>query len=205
MIEKRVYDAPQLCRQEILRYAGVKEAAPATEALLEECLREAKEKLTYRVCFRMISIEECAAMFPSGALQNTLVGCSSVLVFAATVGADLDRLIARYGSISPAKAHMLQAIGAERIEALCDTFCRDMQVSTHRFSPGYGDLPLTAQKEIFALLEPMKHIGLGLTGSLLMAPTKSVTALAGMGGKALAPTDKCSRCGKLDCDFRSTL
>ena len=80
---------------------------------------------------------------------------------------------------------MMQAIGAERIEALCDAFCDDMEkemgVSLRpRFSPGYGDLPLSVQKDIISLLEAPKRIGLSLNDSLLMSPTKSVTAFAGI-------------------------
>ena len=48
-----------------------------------------------------------------------------------------------------------------------------------RFSPGYGDFPLTAQRDIFAILDCPKRIGLSLNQSLLLSPTKSVTAVIG--------------------------
>ena len=44
------------------------------------------------------------------------------------VGADIDRLIAKHSRLSPSRALMLQAIGAERIEALCDAFCNDRRM-----------------------------------------------------------------------------
>ena len=50
-----------------------------------------------------------------------------------------------------------------------------------RFSPGYGDLPLALQREVFAALDCPRRIGLTLSDSLLMSPTKSVTALIGAG------------------------
>ena len=118
-------------------------------------------------------------------LQKNLAGCSSGLVFAATVGLGIDRLIARYARISPTKALLFQAIGAERIESLCEVFCRELsedqgEYLLHpRFSPGYGDLPLAFQKDIFARLDCPKNIGLHLNQSLLLSPTKSVTALVG--------------------------
>ena len=49
-----------------------------------------------------------------------------------------------------------------------------------RFSAGYGDLPLTVQREIFSQLNPDRKIGLTLNESLLMSPSKSVTAFAGI-------------------------
>ena len=75
--------------------------------------------------------------------------------------------------------------GLERIEALCDDFCNDIQNTLKtqlkpRFSAGYGDLPLDTQKQIFSLLNLSKNIGLTLNDSLLMSPTKSVTAFIGM-------------------------
>ena len=80
---------------------------------------------------------------------------------------------------------MFQALGAERIESLCDTFCNDMNNELGvrlkpRFSAGYGDLPLEVQKDIFRVLDCPRKIGLTLNDSLLMSPTKSVTAIVGI-------------------------
>ena len=102
-----------------------------------------------------------------------------MLLFAATVGLELDRLIARAQSGAPARALLLQAIGAERIEALADAVGGPTPGRTRRsaalavrprFSPGYGDLPLALQREIFAALDCPRRIGLTLGGSLLMTP-----------------------------------
>ena len=105
---------------------------------------------------------------------------------------------------------MLQAFGAERIEALCDVFCRDigkeLGVRTGpRFSPGYGDLPLDAQKMIFSVLDCEKRIGLFLNDSLLMSPSKSVTAFVGIGGEKKQHKNRCSFCQMRDCTFRGAL
>ena len=113
---------------------------------------------------------------------------SSVIFFAATLGIELDRLISKYSVLSPATALLLEALGNERIEALCDCFCEDMRVSREafgeilrpRFSAGYGDLPLEYQRKIFTLLDPPSRIGLTLNDSYLMSPSKSVTALIGV-------------------------
>ena len=91
----------------------------------------------------------------------------------------------KYSKISPSKALMFQALGAERIESLCDTFCNDMNNELGvrlkpRFSAGYGDLPLEVQKDIFRVLDCPRKIGLTLNDSLLMSPTKSVTAIVGI-------------------------
>ena len=49
-----------------------------------------------------------------------------------------------------------------------------------RFSPGYGDFPLDFQRDIFATMSLAKNIGITLNNSLLMSPSKSVTAVIGI-------------------------
>lgn len=217
VILTKTYDAPPVCEKEIWRYAACKSADSETTALLDACLREALPVLTYRVCYGEfpVKINGNACDFGvfsvcSEHLARSLNECKAVILYAATVGVDLDRLIAKHGRLSPAKALLLQAIGAERIEALCDTFCTDIAaergVGTRpRFSPGYGDLPLTVQRDIFSVLQPHKHIGLTLNDGMLMTPTKSVTAFMGLGGKQTISANPCSGCNKVDCTFRGAL
>ena len=110
------------------------------------------------------------------------------MVFCATVGVGIDRIIAKYNRLSPAKAVLLQALGSERVEALCDALCGEIALSvadeglecTRRFSPGYGDLPLDLQREIFTSLECTRRIGVTIGDNLFMTPTKSVTAIFGI-------------------------
>ena len=192
MILIKNYKEPPVCYKEILRYADVK--SPNNEILnvLNECLNEVKDKLAYKVCYIKTPLsvdgENCdfdVFKVNSENLAINLKDADEVIIFAATVGIEIDRLITKYSYISPVKAVMLQAIGTERVEALCNAFCKDMAenfygVLSPRFSAGYGDLPLETQKEIFTILNCEKHIGLTLNESLIMSPTKSVTAFAGI-------------------------
>ena len=197
----QTYPPSAFDKREILRYAGVKAGQTATDetlTLVDDCIRELEDKLCYKVCFceldvcrREGEIDLGFARVSSVSLEKNLSGCESVIVFAATVGIELDRLIARYSRISPAKAHMLDAIGAERIESLCDSFCADVKEQKRRlgmdirprFSAGYGDLPLELQRNIFATLDCHKKIGVSLSDSMLMSPSKSVTAIIGVASK----------------------
>ena len=177
MVYTKTYDAPPVDRREIMRYAGVRGDAPEIEAILDECLKESEDKLTYKLCYGEFPVSFFDSV-DSKDLKKHLEGCDKVILFAATVGIGIDRLISRYASISPTKSLLFQAIGAERIEALCDEFNSEFVGS--RFSPGYGDLPLEFQKEIFKVLDCPKRIGLTLNESMLMSPTKSVTAIIGV-------------------------
>lgn len=188
----KIFSEPAFSEKEILRYAGVKDADAQTLSLLESCVTEAKSSLRYKVCFTVLPLDIANDVCDFGAFKATshnlaknLSGCGSVLLFGATVGALLDRLIAKYGRLSPSRALMMQAIGAERIEALCDAFCAEFErengvALAPRFSPGYGDLSLDTQKDIFSIIDCNRNIGLTLTDSLLMSPSKSVTAFAGI-------------------------
>ncbi len=181
MIYTVSYEAPLINRSEILRYAGVKYSSAETEALLDRCL-DRLDCFSYRVCYTELPAKNIFNI-TSETLNTALRGCDSAVVFAATVGIEIDRLIARYSAVSPAMAVMLQAMGAERVESLCNTFCKDIargRSTKPRVSAGYGDLPLELQKDIFAMLDCPKRIGLTLNESLLMSPSKSVTAIFGV-------------------------
>ncbi len=218
-IYTKIYDAPPIDKDEILRYAGVRELTPDMEIILEQCLDEIDDKLIYRVCWGEFSLsaeedflDVGFAKLESKDLAKNLNGCSSVVVFAATVGIEIDRQIARYGAVAPTKALFFQAIGAERIESLCNLFCMKIEEEKQklgkgtrpRFSAGYGDLSIYVQNDIFRVLNPQKRIGLALGKSMLMSPSKSVTAIIGISDNAAEMKDRrdCKSCNKTDCSYR---
>lgn len=189
------YAPPPVNKSEILRYAGIRGKAPEFDNLLNDCLTEAEGQLIYKICWREFDIERSGELLDLGftkissaGLKKNLSECSSLVLFAATVGLGIDRLIARYSSVEPTRALMFQAIGAERVESLCDLFNKELSekyaalgfVTRSRFSAGYGDFPLAAQREIFTALDCPRKIGLTLNESLLMSPSKSVTAIIGI-------------------------
>lgn len=206
---------PAVDLAEMLRYAACRAPDEAVLTLAKESAAEGTKVLRPALCWRETplnvdgdTVDLGFTCFSSRKLADALWGCGRAVVFAATVGLDLDRLIARYGRISPARGLMMQALGAERIEALCDAFCDHLAEEyaplklRQRFSPGYGDLPLQAQRAIFDALQCHKEIGLYLNESLLMSPTKSVTAIVGIGGGETCTPGGCAGCGKTDCAMR---
>lgn len=215
----KFYDAPKINKKEILRYMGCKNNTEDIDSLIDDCLHETLSKLSYKVCYRQFAICQnenslnlSFMTINSHDLSKNLKGCENIIVFAATIGIEVDRLISKYGKISPAKSLCIQAIGAERIESLCNTFNNDIKsqlaeknlFTRPRFSPGYGDLPLTVQKDFFRVLDCTRKIGLSLNDSLLMSPSKSVTAIIGIckekTGCSLENT--CDNCKKQNCSFR---
>lgn len=195
MIRQVSFDAPPVSRREVLRYAGCKAETEEVSRLVDKCCEETEGRLSYRVCCDIYDLRRDGDTLSfanintqSDTLKTAFNGCGGVLVFGATVGAEMDRLILKYSHLEPSKALIMQALGAERIESLCDAFCRETaqeltrqgKTLLPRVSPGYGDIPLTMQKELFALLDCPRKIGLTLSEQLIMSPSKSVTALAGI-------------------------
>ena len=188
------FKAPPVNKKEILRYMKSGETQEVC-SLIKECLIEAEKVLSYNLVYEKFPIrffdesadngliDLCFAKVYSKDLHKNLRNFSEIILFAASVGIGIDRLIARYSILSPSKALCFQAIGAERVEALCDKFNDEIKAqyrkTAPRFSPGYGDLDLALQKEIFKAL-PMQKIGVSLGDSLLMSPSKSVTAIIGI-------------------------
>ncbi len=190
MIEVKTYNSPAISESEILRYAGTDDIELFSK--MSGILHEAESVLNYTVCFCKLNFTNhgdfcdfgsfCAR---SRSLSKCLYGASCAVVFLASIGHGIDRLIAKYSRISPSTAHFLHSFGTERVEALADVFCSEQEeISpcgiTRRFSPGYGDLELSLQKDIFKLLSPERHVGVYLGEGLLMSPSKSVTAIFGI-------------------------
>lgn len=189
----KTYTGLPVNRKEILRYSGC--PVNSYMPIIDECLAELPEDMQMKLCYTVfdakIDGENMNLGFTelsSKSLAVNLKGCEKICLFAATAGISIDRLIRKYTSTSPSKALIFQAIGAERIETVCNTFCAEFEeemrkdgfTTRPRFSPGFGDFPLSYQKDIFAVLDCPRKIGATLNDSMLMSPSKSVTALIGI-------------------------
>ena len=165
---------------------------------MEKALSLINGALSFRVGFMVVPLtwdEEGFPVFPfeqrSEKLKKNLEGCDRAVLFASTIGSGIDRLIRRYEKADPKMGLLLQGLGAERVESLCDAFndevkeiCEETgQTTRMRYSPGYGDLPIEVQKVFLPLLDAERRLGITLSESCLMAPSKSVTAIIGIAAK----------------------
>ena len=187
VVQRKEFAPPPVDRQEILRYALCRQPDDAALEMLERCLDAAAPVLSYRVCWMEVPVTVTGNTCDFGIFSLSsrrlalhLRGCKKAVIFAATIGLEMDRLIAKFGRLSPAMGLWMQAVGTERVEALCDTFCAELKSTRPRFSPGYGDLKLSAQTVIFDGLDCPRQIGLTLNDSYIMSPSKSVTAIVGL-------------------------
>ncbi len=185
------FTEPEVNMREILRYAKSGTDDTETARLVENCLAEALPKLTYKAVYTVANVlvtdSECnidGIVIRSIALAKNLSGARRAVLVCATVGLGIDRLVARYTRSRPTRALIMQAIGAERVEAVLDALTEELEKKygrlRPRFSVGYGDAPLEAQREMTERLDTAKTIGVSLSDNLIMTPTKSVTAIIGI-------------------------
>lgn len=215
-VEKATYSFAPVNFNEVVRYTGAKTADENLKNLIDDCASECEREnaVSFSVCFTEtpVSVKDGETDFSVFSLKSknlayALRGAKSALIFACTVGMGIDRLIKKYSEINPLRALVFQALGAERVETFIEIFIKDYEKNrgvrlSPRFSAGYGDLPLAAQKDVFNLLNPQKHLGLTLNDSLLMSPSKSVTAFAGINGTCEHYDCSCKDCVKSDCGYR---
>lgn len=101
-----------------------------------------------------------------------------------TIGSEFDVWQRRLSVLSAADALFSQRIGLEEVESVMDGLEREASSSLlagerllPRRSPGYAELPLTLSVEIVEKLDAARKIGVSVTESLLLVPSKSVTAV----------------------------
>lgn len=166
------------------------EVTEETSALLDECEGLVLGAQSLAAVYSIFSVSRGEgldlgfAKVNSKDLERSLSGCGEIILFAATAGMEIDRLILKYGRISPARAAVIQAMGAALIERWCDELCagftKEYGANKFRYSCGFGDLPLELQRDIFTALNLNKTLGISLSEGCLMTPSKSVTAIVGI-------------------------
>lgn len=186
----------KLNENEILLYLGYRGQEYTEE--LEEQIRRCEKKVVAaaepRLIWRRFSVDSAdfsALMLTGKDMEELLEGCQEAALMAVTLGQGIDRLLARNSVSNMADAVIMDACASAAIENVADHFETDLREEleaeglyvSDRFSPGYGDLPLSAQKQICAALDTGRKIGLSLSSSLLMIPGKSVTAVLGISDK----------------------
>lgn len=133
------------------------------------------------------------------------------VLFAVTLGAQVDRLIQRTQAGNMYDAVILDACASAEVERICDNteheiirqMLRDEEFLTMRFSPGYGDVPIEDSEKIIEALNATKNIGLSLTRSKMLVPLKSVTAIIGISEKREPRSKGCGGCTIKDsCRYR---
>lgn len=198
-------------REETLRYLGNQSLSPDNrmEKLIRECESEIIEKINPAYLYKKIEIAD-SRLIVGEDIKKHLSDCRCAVIFCATIGIDVDKLI-RFSQIEDmAKAVVFDAMASVAVEELCDKIEKEISetykdyFTTWRYSPGYGDYPIELQKKYLTILDAQKKIGLCANDSFLLTPTKSVTAIIGLSENPVnKKRSSCFNCNLVKtCKFR---
>ncbi len=186
-------------KAEALRYLGYAGQAIDDEmaVLIDEniaaCECEAKPGFVFRA-FPVEAGEDGVRLVGSSLvlegddIARHLAGAAECAVMACTLGLPNEAAAARRKARNPLDAMIYGAAGSSLVECVADA-CEAAIVAdaaarglrtNWRYSPGYGDLPLSLQPEIVRVLSADKRLGITATASDLLIPAKSVTAFVGL-------------------------
>lgn len=212
----------EIDKKEVLRYLGCKKTQVIEEtilSLIDSCIEELKSTVSMKSIYSIFdlsikgySIQIGDTFFiESKNLSKNLKECEKIILFAATLGSQPDLLMKRYTLTDMTRVAVLQAAAAAMIEEYCDKCQKKIEQEQEkkklylrpRFSPGYGDFDIKYQQQMISILDCPRKIGLTLTNSFILAPSKSVTAVIGLSQKKKNCHIKgCEVCNQLDCTFR---
>ena len=137
------------------------------------------------VAVRRAELERAAPIVARSTWMRTRLGGVEVVFLCGTIGAEFDAWQRRLSVLSAADAFLSQQIGLEAVEKVMDgleeEIRKEVEVEGRRLrprrSPGYGDLPIELSRTILNELDAPRKIGVSITDSNLLVPSKSVTAI----------------------------
>ena len=159
-----------------------------------DCARRAYALCEPRGRYRLLPIRQIEAegirledgtLVPGARFAALCGGQSWLWCAAVTVGAGL--VAAREALTSLTEQSIYDAVGSECADAAMDALqsharqlllSQGVALAPRRYSPGYGDMPLSVQR-LFDRYLDLNAMGVVLTDSFMMLPEKSVTAWAG--------------------------
>lgn len=133
---------------------------------------------------RLQELKAMAPIKPRGIWERGTLSGHDVFFLCGTIGQEFDIWQRRVSLMSASDAYFSQKIGLDAVEAVMDEIesqIKDALLEGERirprWSPGYGDHPLSLSIEILNKLNASKRIGVSITETMLLVPSKSVTAI----------------------------
>lgn len=173
---------------EVLRYLGYRgqELTPAILACVDEMTARCAEVSRPGAIWEAFTPADLR--LPGADIAHHLADAVEVVLVAVTIGHGVDRELRKLSLVDPLGQLVFDAAATAAVERLADETEATIRAVARergmycswRFSPGYGDLPLDVQPNLLARLNATRRLGITLTESNLMIPTKSVTAIVGI-------------------------
>lgn len=198
-------------REQAFRYMGFQENPGQTfQELADICEQKLLQAIRPRYTWKLFARKDLEFLLTGQDIRKHLEHCERIILFCATLSQNADTCI-RLAQTSDVLAGMMtDAMASALTEQFCDLAEAEIlrnfpdSYATFRFSPGYGDFPLTVQNDMLSLLQAQKTTGICLTESNLMTPRKSVTALIGLSDQPIEKKRKgCAGCNlSQKCPYR---
>lgn len=211
----------QLDKNEALRYMGHRgeDIDEQLDKLITKCekevLRCVKPRFVYKVCDisreeKGILVKDTNLFLTGNSIKKHLDGCDKAVLMAVTISADADRLIRIAQIRDMAEAVVIDSLCSVAVEQACDRAELIIKeenpgyYQTFRFGLGYGDLPISLQGQFLHVLNAPKQIGLNVSSTDMLTPTKSVTAVIGLSKNTIPQRARgCQTCSmNKKCQFR---
>ena len=168
------------------------------------CLCE--KELVPRGVYREMGASEALALLPGHDIARHVEGCARVVLLAVTLGTQSEILLRRERALSATDGLLVDACASSLVEQAANVLNAHIVeeaaarglAATSRFSPGYGDLPLSCQPAFLVASGADRALGICATAAHLLVPAKSITAVIGLhsrpnsareGGASTAPTE----------------
>lgn len=190
-----------ISREDWLRTLRADNADAETTERIEKDLSFAEQLIfaeaSPKAVYKIFNIDEVP--LDGFSIKKHLEGCHSVAIMAITLGAGIDELIRKMQIKDMAMAVLIDSGASVLADQLCDDFQgiitdSSTEYNTSRFSPGYGDYPISLQPNIVRMVDGQRKIGLNVTKNNIMVPRKSVTALIGIADHPV--TGRLATCGE---------
>ncbi|MDR1521459.1 MAG: methionine synthase [Streptococcaceae bacterium] len=190
-----------LKKSEILRYLGYRKKQELTteiSTIIDEIIIEAQKIAKPRYCYQIFGLKidendntvevlETKLVLTGKKIINHLYQAKQVALLVATLGVEVERKMQCYDISNTTKSLIMDAVCTDYIEKVCDLAEIDLKNKlgnfwhlNSRFSPGYGDLPLSVQPKLLEITQALQKLGIHLSENLLMTPKKSVTGIIGI-------------------------
>lgn len=211
----------QLDKNEALRYMGHRgeDIDEQLDKLITKCEKEVlscvKPRFVYKVCDisreeKGILVKDTNLFLTGNSIKKHLDGCDKAVLMAVTISADADRLIRIAQIRDMAEAVAIDSLCSVAVEQACDRAELIIKeenpgyYQTFRFGLGYGDLPISLQGQFLHVLNAPKQIGLNVSSTDMLTPTKSVTAVIGLSKNTIPQRARgCQTCSmNKKCQFR---
>ena len=212
-------------KSEVLRYLGHKgqDIDNDLNLRINQCIQETKKEIDTKYVYGIYDIKNdldlntvefknTNLILKSKDISELLRDCDKCVLMCATLGFNIEKNIRRYSYNDLTKGIIIDACATTSIEEICDLIQENILESlskqgkslTMRYSPGYGGLDISANRDILEVLDAHRKIGVTVTNTGIMIPRKSVVALIGVTNKHIEKVKRtCDNCSnRLNCEYR---